>query len=34
MVSCSIAAELVERYETRTSVMEGKAMVVAISRDI
>ena len=29
-----IAADLVEHYETRTSVLEGKAMVVAMSRDI
>jgi type I restriction enzyme R subunit len=29
-----IAADLVEHYETRTSVLEGKAMIVAMSRDI
>ena len=29
-----IAADLVEHYETRTSVLEGKAMVVAMSRDM
>jgi type I restriction enzyme, R subunit len=29
-----IAADLVEHYETRTGVLEGKAMVVAMSRDI
>jgi type I restriction enzyme R subunit len=29
-----IAADLVEYYETRTSVLEGKAMIVAMSRDI
>ncbi len=29
-----IAADLVEHYETRTSVLEGKAMVEAMSRDI
>ena len=29
-----IATDLVAHYETRTSVLEGKAMVVAMSRDI
>jgi type I restriction enzyme R subunit len=29
-----IARDLVDHYETRTSVLEGKAMVVAMSRDI
>jgi type I restriction enzyme R subunit len=29
-----IAADLVAHYETRTSVLEGKAMIVAMSRDI
>ena len=29
-----IAADLVEHYETRASVLEGKAMIVAMSRDI
>ena len=29
-----IAADLVEHYETRTSVLEGKAMVVTMSREI
>ena len=29
-----IAADLVEHYETRTSVLEGKAMILAMSRDI
>ncbi|HEX8372183.1 MAG TPA: type I restriction endonuclease subunit R [Chthoniobacterales bacterium] len=29
-----IAADLVEHYETRTRVLEGKAMIVAMSRDI
>jgi len=29
-----ITADLVDHYETRTSVLEGKAMVVAMSRDI
>ena len=28
------APSLVEHYETRTSVLEGKAMVVAMSRDM
>ena len=29
-----LAADLVDHYETRTSVLEGKAMFVAMSRDI
>ncbi len=29
-----LAADLVEHYETRTAVLEGKAMFVAMSRDI
>ena len=28
------AADLVEHYETRRSVLEGKAMIVAMIRDI
>ncbi|HZJ95823.1 MAG TPA: type I restriction endonuclease subunit R [Thiopseudomonas sp.] len=29
-----VAADLVKHFETRTSLMEGKAMIVAMSRDI